>query len=88
MQKKKNKLFRTITFTFLLAYPFLSVFSKSILSKINYEVEETKEKIALQKKNNDSLEMQINELASLKNLEAIAKNKGLSYSYNSVKTIK
>ena len=32
--------------------------------------------------------MKINELASLENLENVAKNMGLSYTYNSVKTVK
>lgn len=84
---KFEKLLYTLTIILVLSFPFLSVFSKSFLSKVNYEVEEAKEEIASQSKTNESLQMKINELASLKNLENIAKEMGLSYTYNSVKTI-
>ena len=82
-----EKLLYTLTIVLVLSFPLLSVFSKSFLSKVNYEVEEAKEEIATQAKTNESLQMKINELASLKNLENIAKEMGLSYTYNSVKTI-
>lgn len=85
---KFEKLLYTFTIIFVLSFPFLSVLAKSTLSKVNYEVEEIKEKIVLQEKTNQSLQMKINELASLENLENVAKNMGLSYTYNSVKTVK
>lgn len=77
------------TFTIILAltFPLLSVFSKSTLSKVNYDVESVKDEISIQERSNESLQMQINELASLENLEAVAKQQGLSYNSNSVKTI-
>lgn len=84
---KFEKFIYTLTIVIAFSYPFISVFSKSMLSKVNYEVEEAKEDIAYQNKTNDSLEMQINELASLGNLESVAKSQGLSYTYNSVKTV-
>ena len=65
----------------------MSVYSKSALSEVNYEVESSREQIATQTKNNESLEMKINELASLDNLEEVAKEMGLSYTSNSIKTI-
>ena len=70
-----------------LSYPFMNIFAKSTLSEMNYKLESSKEKIALQSKNNESLKMKINELASLENLESVAKKMGLSYTSNSIKTI-
>ena len=76
-------------FTILLIVlsPVMSVCAKSILSKVNYEVEVTKEKIDDQEKDNQSLQMKINELASFDNVESVAEKEGLSYTSDSVKTI-
>lgn len=96
MKRKKKKSVRftkfekvlfVITGVICLSYPFMSVFAKSTLSEMNYKLESSKEEIAEQSKNNESLQMKINELASLENLEAVAKKMGLSYSSNSIKTI-
>ena len=65
----------------------MSVYAKSALSEINYEVESSRDEISVQNKNNESLQMKINELASLENLEEVAKKMGLSYTSNSIKTI-
>lgn len=93
-KKKKVKLTKyektliTITLLLCLAFPFASVYAKSILSETNYEHENKKSEITEQNKNNESLQMKINELASLENLEAVAKKMGLSYTSKSIKTIK
>ena len=88
---KFSKLEKIIYFsTFVIAllfFPLMSVFSKSMLSKANYEVEFVKDEISVQEKSNESLQMKINELASLENLESIAKERGLSYNSNSFKII-
>ena len=84
---KFEKFLFVITFIISLSYPFMSVFAKSTLSEVNYKFESSKEEIALQSKNNESLKMKINELASLENLEEVAKKMGLSYTSNSIKTI-
>lgn len=84
---KFEKLLLTITLIVGLSYPFMNIFAKSTLSEMNYKVESDKEKIAEQNKNNESLKMKINELASLENLESVAKKMGLSYTGNSIKTI-
>ena len=92
-KKKKSKFTKFEKFLFVLtaivslSYPFMSVFAKSTLSEINYKLENSKAKIAEQNKNNESLKMKINELASLENLESVAKKMGLSYTNNSIKTI-
>ena len=69
------------------AFPFMSIFAKSSLSEISYKLESQKTEITEQSKNNESLEMKINELASLDNLNKVAKKMGLSYTSNSIKTI-
>jgi len=84
---KYEKFLFAFTFVLVVFSPVLSVFAKSTLSKVNYEVEETKEEIASQTKSNESLQMKINELASLENLELVAKKMGLSYTSKSIKTI-
>ncbi len=93
MQKIKRKLtkFELIVYTFTIIlsmlFPLFSVYSKSILSKVNYEVEEIKEETEKRTKTNEDLKMQVNELASLENLESIAKEMGLVYTYNNVKVV-
>ena len=73
---KFSKLEKMVYFsTFVIAllfFPLMSVFSKSMLSKANYEVEFVKDEISVQEKSNESLQMKINELASLENFESIA----------------
>lgn len=95
MKKKKRKLKGTrlerllivLTFALVLLSPVASVYAKSNLTKVNYQVEVTKEKISDEEKNNESLQMKINELASFENLETVAKQMGLSYTSNSIKTL-
>ena len=84
---KFEKVLFVITAVICLSYPFMSIFAKSTLSEVNYKLENNKEEIAKQNKNNESLQMKINELASLENLEKVAKKMGLSYTSNSIKTI-
>lgn len=92
-KKKKAKLTKyektllIITAIVYIAFPFASVFAKSELSETNYELESSKEEIRTQTKDNESLQMKINELASLENLEKVAKRMGLSYTSKSIKTI-
>ena len=63
------------------------VFEKSTLSKMNYEVEKLKNKISTQEKENESLQMKINELASLENIQKVIQDEGLFYDNNSIKNI-
>ena len=77
-----------ITGIIFCAFPFMSIFAKSSLSEISYKLESQKVEIQEQSKNNESLQMKINELASLDNLNKVAKKMGLSYTSSSIKTIK
>lgn len=91
--KKRTKMtkFERLLYTFAIFLaaitPILIVFSQATLSKINYDVEEMKEKIDDQQKKNESLTMEINELASLDKIQEIAKDQGLSYNSSNIKTI-
>lgn len=76
-----------LTVLLLVITPVTIIFSQSTLSKINYEVEKNKKSIQKQQKKNESLSMKIDELASLDKIKEIAKEKGLCYDNNSIKSI-
>ena len=91
--KKRKKLgkFERLLYTFAivltLSLPVSIVFTKATLAQINFEVEKAKKEIANQSKTNQSLSMKINELASLDKIEEVAKNEGLSYNNDNIKTV-
>ena len=97
--KKKSKVKKKIKMTpfekvlyfvavlLLVLSPVSLVFSKATLSEINFEVEKEKKEIEAQKKTNESLNMAINELASLSKIQEVAEEQGLSYNNNNIKTI-
>ncbi len=95
MKKKKKKIkiskfekvLYTISVLLLIASPVVIVFSKSTLSEVNYEVEKLKKEIKNQEKENESLEMKINELASLENIQKVIKDEGLVYNNDKIKNI-
>lgn len=95
MRKVKKRLkmsrFERLLYSFLivvlLSTPFALVFSQATLSKINFEVEKTKKIITTQEKKNESLTMKVNELASLEKIQEVAKEQGLSYNNNNIRTI-
>ena len=84
---KVEKFYRFITIVaviFILTSPFLIVSSQATLSKINLELEKKKIELNKQKKKNDSLEMKIDELASLKEMKQVAIDKGLKYNNSNI----
>lgn len=93
MRKKKvkiskfEKILYTFTFLLLILSPLAVVFTKSTLSKVNYEVEKLKKEIATKEKENESLKMKINELASLENIQEVIQNEGLIYNNDSIMNI-
>lgn len=68
--------------------PILNVYTSAIVTRTNIDVEELKSNIERQKEENESLSMQIDELASLENIQAIAKEFGLSYNNTNILQIK
>lgn len=85
---KGEKIFGVLILLLLVLMPVLTVSSKSILSKSNIELEKIKNKVEKQEGINESLEMQINELASLSNIQDVAKTYGLSYNNDNIIVIK
>lgn len=83
-----DRLLIAILLILSLASPIVVVFSKSVLSKSNIEVEKMKEKIEKQETINESLTMKINELASLSNVQGVAKEYGLRYNNDNIVIIK
>ncbi len=63
----------------LLAIPVCNVYTKAILSESNIALEEMKSDIKEQEGINESLEMQISELASLDKIQDVADENGLTY---------
>lgn len=92
MKSKKNKnglkpldrLMVMIIFVLSIGVPTSVVFSQATLSKSNIEVEKMKSKVEKQKNSNESLSMQLDELASLSNIQDIAKEYGLSYNNDNI----
>lgn len=91
--KKKQKRFsgeRTIWLILgliLLAIPICNVYTKAILSETNIALEEMKNSIKEQEGINDSLKMEISELASLDKIQAVATENGLSYQNANIKVV-
>ena len=84
---KFEKLLYTFTIFVLVISPISIVFSKATLAEINFLVEKQKREIEIQKKTNESLAMTIDELASLTKIQEVAREQGLSYNNNNIKTV-
>lgn len=85
---KGEKFFITLIVLFGILAPIITVSSKAILSRSNIELERIKKKVEKQENINESLKMQVNELASLSNIQDIAKEYGLSYNNDNIIVIK
>ena len=75
-----------ILFGFIIM-PSSWVYPKALLSETNIELEKIKSKIDKQTDRNEALGMQIDELASIDNIQDIASKNGLSYNNSNIKTI-
>lgn len=71
----------------MISMPICTVLTKALLSESNIEVEQMKLKIENQEGVNESLSMQIDELASLDKIQEVATEKGLSYNNENIKII-
>ncbi len=79
---KGEKFIYILLVLLVIAVPISNVFTKALLSESNIELEQLKNKITSQENLNESLSMQINELASLDKIQEVAKENGLTYNYN------
>lgn len=84
---KFEKFLYTLALLLVTASPLIIVFGKSTLSEVNYEVEKIKKEINVQEKQNESLKMKINELASLENIQKVIKDEGLVFNNDNIKNI-
>ena len=84
---KLEKIIYTVAILMVFASPFAVVFFQATLSKVNVDVEIVKKEIKTQEKKNESLEMKINELASLDKIIEVAQAQGLSYNNDNIKTV-
>ena len=90
---KKNKFLKgegkvfVILAIILLAIPICNVYTKAILSESNITLEEVKSDIKDQENVNESLKMEISELASLDKIQVVANESGLTYQNNNIKVV-
>ncbi len=68
----------------LIAIPISSVYVKAVLSETNIALQAAKDNLKKQADTNESLKMEINELASLDKIQLVANENGLSYNNNNV----
>jgi len=89
MKKKKNnhKMLWILVVVLFLAIPVCDVYTKAILSQTNIELEQTRNKIKEQEGINDSLKMEISELASLDKIQEVAEQNGLTYQNNNITVV-
>lgn len=86
--KGEKIMFFLIAFLSVIVLPSLLVYTKALLSDSNIKLERVKTKIAKQTNTNEALGMQIDELASIDNIQDIASKNGLSYNNSNIKTIR
>lgn len=84
---KGEKVLYFLLFLLVIAVPLSNVFTKAMLSESNIQVEQLRNKISKQTNLNESLGMQINELASLDKIQEVAKEAGLTYNNDNIKVI-
>lgn len=86
--RKGEKLFIALLAVLAFLTPLTIVYTTACLSSSNIEVEKLKSKIEEQENVNAGLSMQVDELASLSNIQDIANEYGLSYNNNNIIVIK
>lgn len=84
---KGEKAMYVLLLVLLLAIPMFNVYTSSLLSETNNEVEKLNKNIEKQELVNQGLSMQIDELASLENIQSIAEENGLSYNNSNIKSV-
>lgn len=85
--KGEKFMFFLIVFFGFVVMPTSWVYTKALLSETSIELEKINSKIDSQDDKNEALSMQIDELASIENIQSIASESGLSYNNSNIKTI-
>lgn len=86
--RKGEGLILFVIAVFALLTPISIVYSYATLSSSNIEVEKLKKEIEKQENINAGMQMQVDELASLSNIQDIAKAYGLSYNNDNIIVIR
>lgn len=86
--RRSEKVILSLIMICVFLIPVAIVYFQASLSSTNIEVEKLKEKIEEQENINTSLSMQVDELASLSNIQDIANSYGLSYNNNNIIVVK
>lgn len=86
--RKGEKFILALIAIFAVLTPIIIVYTSAVLSSSNIEVEKLKKQIESQENVNAGLSMQVDELASLSNIQDIAKAYGLSYNNDNIVVIK
>lgn len=86
--KKGDVIFLFIIAVFAIITPVTIIYSSAYLSSTNIEVEKLKKSIEQQENVNAGLSMQVDELASLSNIQNIAKEHGIVYNNDRIVVIK
>ena len=86
LKGEKFMAFLVVLFGFVIM-PASWIYTKALLSESNINLEKKKTKIERQNDRNEALGMQIDELASIDNIQDIASSSGLSYNNNNIKNI-
>ncbi len=86
LKSEKLMFVLVILFGFVIM-PASWIYTKALLSESNIDLEKIKNKIETQNNTNEALKMQIDELASIDNIQSIASSSGLSYNNDNIKTI-
>ena len=84
---KGEKIVYTLIIIVAFLFPISTVFTKAVLSETNISVEKMKDRVLKQEEVNESLSMQVDELASLDKIQEVASSKGLSYNNTNIKNI-
>ena len=71
----------------ILAIPVSMVYTQAMLSESNIELEAIKNEVKEQENLNESLKMQISELASLDTIQDVANKNGLVYTNGNIKVV-
>ena len=84
---KGEKIVYVLIAVVVFLFPISTVFTKAVLSETNISLERMKTRVTKQEEVNESLSMQVDELASLDKIQEVAANKGLSYNNTNIKNI-
>ena len=82
-EKKLNRVFMCLSLLLIMGI----LFGQITLSQMNLEVQRLEKDVQSKKDQNQSLVMNINEMASLDNIQSVSEEAGLAYNNDNIRTI-